>query len=208
VDGLFIQQLTNEPVFYFSVVITVVVSVVLHELGHVFAALRQGDETPRAYGHVTWDPIVHMGTTSLIFLFLVGIAWGQTPVDPSRFRSRRGRAIVSWSGPAVNLILAGVGLVLAGIAVRLGSAEVVRDFLWIFGTWNVVLFLFNLVPIPPLDGSTILADWSPAYASFSRNPTAQPIFMAAFFVLFLLGGRYLFDAATGVGKIVVGWIAG
>jgi Zn-dependent protease len=207
---LFIHTLTENPVYYFSVVIAVVISVVLHELGHAFAAIRQGDDTPRLTGHVTLDPIVHMGVQSLIFLFLLGIAWGATPVNPSRFRGRYGHAIVAWSGPAVNLVLAGIGLLLAGLTLRYGTdpESAVWKFLLIFGTMNVVLFLLNLIPIPPFDGSSILADISPGYAELTRNPGAQPFFLGALILVFVLGGRYLFAFAGTVAERVLSWIAG
>ena len=71
----------------------VILSITLHELAHGWAALRQGDTTPRDTGHMTWDPLVHMGGMSLIMFALIGIAWGVMPTDPSRYRSgRRGRA--------------------------------------------------------------------------------------------------------------------
>jgi Zn-dependent protease len=207
-NGLFIQELQDHPRFFVSVVLTVVVSVTLHELGHVFAALRQGDPTPRQLGHLTWNPIVHMGWTSIVFLLLAGIAWGRTPVNPWNFRGRHGRAIVSWSGPAVNLVLAVVGLLLAGLAIRFEAPEAGILFLRIFGTWNVVLFLFNMVPVPPLDGASIVANYSPRYAAWIRNPSSQPIVMAAFLVLFFVGGGVLFDAAEAVAEHVISAVAG
>ena len=73
-----------------------------------------------------------------------GIAWGQTPVNPARFRGRHGRAIVSFAGPAVNLSLGMIGLLLAGLVLRAGGPEPAQFFLWIFGIWNVFLLLLNL----------------------------------------------------------------
>ncbi len=146
----------------------IVVSICLHELGHGFAALWQGDETPRRFGHMTWNPLVHMGGWSLLCFALVGFAWGAMPVDPSRFRwGRRGRIVVAGAGPAVNLLLAAILVVAAGT--YLASTKVadmadltqqqfnIFQFLWT-GCWlNLALLLFNLLPIPPLDGSQILA---------------------------------------------------
>lgn len=61
-------------------------SIVIHELAHGFAAISQGDRTPISQGHITLNPVVHMGWPSLIFLVIAGIAWGQMPVNPSKFR--------------------------------------------------------------------------------------------------------------------------
>ena len=87
-EGTFLYMAKIDPFTYVSWVVTVVVSVVLHELGHGVAALRQGDDTPRTSGHMTLNPLVHMGGLSLFLLFVIGIAWGMMPVNPSRFRSR------------------------------------------------------------------------------------------------------------------------
>src|SRR5688572_29409894 len=84
----------------------VLFSITLHELAHGWAALWQGDDTPRRLGRMTPNPIVHMGWVSLLMFAIVGIAWGVMPVDPSRFRwKRKGRTIVYGAGPAMNVAL-------------------------------------------------------------------------------------------------------
>ena len=209
---MFITYLAEAPVFYFTVVTAVLVSVVLHELGHGFAAIRQGDETPRLLGHITLDPHVHMGTMGLIFLFVFGIAFGSMPVDPSRFKSRYGRAIVAFAGPAVNLVLAAIGIVVAGLWIRFagvpeaGFASNLLGFFEWLAILNLILALFNLLPIPPLDGATVLGDLVPGYQRFASNPGNQPIFMGAFILVFLTAWRFLFPAAQAVVSTAVGWI--
>jgi Zn-dependent protease len=135
------------------------VSIVLHELGHALAATWQGDLTPRFRGHLTWNPVVHMGWISILLALTVGLAWGATPVNRDAFRNRRwGDAIVSFAGPAVHVILAGVAA---------GAIALLPDFRtqppdsaerWAVLFWHIVLsrncalFLLNMIPIPPLDG--------------------------------------------------------
>jgi Zn-dependent protease len=210
---LFITQVTKDPVFFVSVVFTVVVSITLHELGHGIAAISQGDDTPRVTGHMTWDPLVHMGGLSLLMLAVAGLAWGMMPVDPTRFRGRYGEALVAAAGPAVNLLLALLSLTLLGLWHRFGGvaaeggASNFQQFLGIFGLVNVTLFLLNLLPVPPLDGSTVLANFLPPYRRFVRNPDNQGIFLAAFFAVLLLAGP-LFEAGNVVAIRWVAWIAG
>lgn len=193
--NLFFQTAMEQPVYFVSVVVTVVVSVTLHELGHAYAAIWQGDETPRLAGRLTLNPVAHMGVVSLVVLMVAGIAWGSTPVNPSRFRSRYGDALVSAAGPAVNLLLAFVGLTVLGLWLRLGgpvSAESVSNlqfFLSIFGVVNLVLLLFNLLPLPPLDGSAIVASFVPPYRRLIQDPNNQAAITVVFLAVFFLAGR-------------------
>ncbi len=205
-SALFLQTLTEDPVTYVSVVVGVVVSIVLHELGHGVAALWQGDDTPRVSGHMTWDPLVHMGALSLGLLMVVGIAFGAMPVDRTRFRSRRGDLYVAAAGPATNLLLAGVALTLLGVwwaatgPAAGGLARNAQYFLQMLGTMNIVLCLFNLLPIPPLDGSTVLASLLPGYRRFVSNPDNQPFLMGGLVVAFVLAGPLIEVAYAATGR--------
>lgn len=153
---MFIRWLFDDPVHWATRVAIVIVSIVLHELGHGLAATWQGDPTPRIRGHLTWNPVVHMGWLALGLLAFFGIAFGRTPVTPAYFRNRRwGETLVSLAGPAVNLLLATVGAATVVLAVRFGGAGADSVTVDIWGTvvyLNALLFLFNLIPLPPFDG--------------------------------------------------------
>ncbi len=179
----FIQNLfgsQQQQLFFGCVVVTVVISIVLHELAHGWAAIWQGDDTPRQMGHMTADPMVHMGGFSLLMLVLVGMAFGLMPVNPRNFRSRYGDALVSAAGPAMNFLLALVALTALAVWVKSsgsaleGPAKNGQYFLQIFGMANIALGIFNLLPVPPLDGSTVLGNFVPAYRRWldsMGNPT-------------------------------------
>jgi Zn-dependent protease len=183
----------NQQLFYVSWVITVIFSITLHELAHGWMALRRGDRTPADLERMTINPLVHMGPFSLVALLVLGIAWGQMPIDPSRLRGRYGEAIVAAAGPATNLVLAILGLTALGLWIRLGAEpntvflENLRKFLWVFGAANFVLCLFNLLPLPPLDGSRILANFHRGYAMFISDPAHQGVLMFAFAMIFVFG---------------------
>ena len=113
--NLFIQTLWTDPTYFFGVLITVVVSIVLHELAHGYAAIKLGDDTPLVTGHMTFDPLVHMGGMSLILLAIAGIAFGAMPVDRTRLRGRYGEAIMAAAGPAMNVLLAVLALTTLGL---------------------------------------------------------------------------------------------
>lgn len=213
IDNLFVARLATDPVLFLSVVATVVVSVTLHELGHAYAAIRQGDETPRIQGRLTLDPMKHMGPMSLVVLMVAGIAWGSTPVNPANFRSRHGDALVSLAGPAVNLVLAILALTILGLWMRVSPdatgpvAANVERFLNIFGTWNIVLCLFNLLPIPPLDGSHILASFVPPVRRLMTDPNNQGVFFALFIAIFF-AAQHLWRAAHVASSTFLGWVSG
>jgi Zn-dependent protease len=206
---LFVDNLTTDPVYYFTVVFCVTSSIVLHELGHGFAAIQQGDDTPLETGHMTWNPLVHMGPMGLGLLCLAGIAFGVMPVDPRRFRSRYGDAIVAAAGPLVNGVLGIVSLTILallhkqGIDPRVGGVNP----LGIMGLLNIVLFLFNLIPVAPLDGSVVVGNFVPAYRAFIHNPANSGYTWIAFGVVFLLAGR-LFRMGADVASAYLSWVAG
>ncbi len=206
---MFLDSLFSDPAYYFTVVVCVTASIVLHELGHGFAAIQQGDETPRLTGHMTWNPLVHMGPLGLGLLCVVGIAFGVMPVDPSRFRSRHGDAWVSLAGPLVNGVLALLSLTALGLLSALDAEPRFGGVspLWILGLLNVVLCLFNLIPIPPLDGSAVVGSFVPAYRAFLQKPENAKYTWMAFGLVFLLAGQ-LFRSGAEVASMYVGWVVG
>lgn len=180
----------------------VIFSIVLHELAHGWAALWQGDDTPRRLHRMTWNPLVHMGPMSLMMFALIGIAWGLMPTDPSKYRwKRRGRIVVAGAGPAMNIVL----FLLAGFALalwtRYGSqadplGPNMTYFLRVGAFLNLALAGLNLLPIPPLDGSGILSGISFRWHQWMQNPQ---FVMAGFFIVlavFISGvGVWLFLGA-------------
>lgn len=153
----FIEYLFRDPAYWATTVAVIICSVVLHELGHALAATWEGDPTPRNRGHLTWNPVVHMGWLSIGLAAVIGIAWGLTPVTPAYFRHRRwGEVIVAFAGPAVNLLLAVVAALVLAFAQRADvSSELLLQFWWVMLYLNVALFLLNMIPVPPLDGFSV-----------------------------------------------------
>jgi Zn-dependent protease len=208
----------HSPVLLVSWVVWVIGSIVLHELAHGWAAIWCGDRTPIETGHMTWNPLVHMGQMSLIMFAAVGIAWGQMPVDPSRFRGRYDDAKVALAGPMMNLLLAAFALVCYVVVLGIGGGA------WISGVrmseplysnvelffrlgvlLNTLLMLFNLVPIPPLDGSRIVSDIVPAYRDLWRQEQMRTAGLVAFIALFYFGSDYIWSFAAHVAGSAIGW---
>ena len=171
----------------------VIFSITLHELAHGWAALWEGDDTPRVTGHMSANPVVHMGLPSMILFLILGIAWGMMPVNPNRFRHGKwGRILVSAAGPMMNLVIAFVVLTVLGFIIDPNAEQSdVVTFLLTGGFLNLILFALNMLPVPPLDGSNILSNLSDTVASWYRHPQAQ---MAGLLLFFLLIMTNMFDA--------------
>jgi Zn-dependent protease len=171
---MFLTTLFIEPIFFLRVVLIVIISVTIHELAHGLAALSQGDDTPRTEGHLTPNPVVHMGWHAIVFLFITGVAWGQMPVNPEKFRyGRWSNILVAAAGPLANLALAGVAIVMMKKLVNPWDAGLVSfEFFYLAARINLVLFLFNLVPIPPLDGFQFFSELFPNLKPAQDSPFA------------------------------------
>jgi Zn-dependent protease len=160
--SLFIEKLFTSPLYFFRYVVIIVISIVLHELAHGFAALSQGDHTPREAGHITLNPVVHMGIPSLIMLMFVGMSWGQMPVTPSNFRHKWSDAFVAAAGPLSNLAIACIACAIIAISKTRDIPALSPEFFGMMAFINVFLCLFNLLPVPPLDGFTVISDVFPS----------------------------------------------
>ena len=161
------------------------------------------------------NPVVHMGWWSLGVFALAGIAWGAMPVDPSRFRHGRfGRILVALAGPAMNLAIALVVLTVAGLIRRFGpESEIIQGNLVTFlvtGGWlNLLLCMLNLLPVPPLDGSNVMAGLFGWYRNLMRNPNVQMGGMLILIVVVFSGfGAVLFGTAQLIGVSYVNLVAG
>lgn len=191
---MFIQTLITEPILFLRIVVIVIFSITLHELAHGLAAMSQGDNTPQKTGHMTLNPVVHMGVESMIFLCLTGIAWGQMPVNPAKFKDAKlGNIIVSAAGPLSNLIL---GVLFTGLLKIVANPDISGvfsfEFLYLAARINLMLFLFNLLPVPPLDGFHVFSEIFPKLKPLEN--TQFGIF--AMMLLFLVPG-----VGTGLGMI-------
>lgn len=183
-------------------VIVLILSLTVHEWAHAWSAFRLGDETAAREGRLTLNPLVHMDPVGTLLLPLLGVPFGwakPVPVNPARFRRgvnmSGGMALTAAAGPISNLLLAFLCAVLFGVLLKVSPSMVSgRDAVSMLLKWtlsvNVSLAVFNLLPVPPLDGSRIVAHFIPsrlqdAWESFTR--------LAPFLLLLLLatGGLIL-----------------
>lgn len=207
--------LQESPLAFIILAAALIEAIALHEYAHALAADLQGDRLPRALGRLTLNPAKHLDPLGTILIFIAGFGWGK-PVEfrPEALASKRfGASLVALAGPGMNLVLA---IVAAGV-IRLlpqGSwlcttrgtfgieclqagafAEALLTFLWAFFGLNLLLAVFNLIPLPPLDGSRLLTLFLP--------PDKQKIifFLDRYGFLILLA-LVFFGAATILGPVI------
>jgi Zn-dependent protease len=204
--NLFVENLQTNPRYFFAVCFTVIVSICIHELCHGIVAIWQGDRTPIETGHMTLNPMVHMGATSVILLLMAGIAWGAMPINPKRMKSVYSPALVALAGPVSNMVLAVLAISLLGLWQRIlpdttiptDNVRNVWYLLRVFALVNIALALFNLIPIPPLDGSRILANLSPAAGNAMVAMRQGGGMSIAFLVIFFFSGSVIFPASRHI----------
>ena len=152
------------------IVVALVISLSFHEFGHAFVAKRFGDDTAQRAGRLTVNPLAHIDPVGLLMVVAIGIGYAKpVPTDPRNFTSRFADLWVAAAGPFMNLVVAAVvlnGFVLMG---RLGFGLVLSDGVQIFVAYlvgiNLVLMVFNLIPLGPLDGHYILPYFLPRAAA-------------------------------------------
>lgn len=144
------------------VAITLIVAFTFHEFAHAYVAYKFGDMTARKQGRLTLNPLQHLDPIGTLLIFIAGFGWAR-PVPVNRFNFKRPRLsgfMVSVAGPLSNLILASIGFVIGYGMVKAGVnvTDNLHTFLDLFIQLNVVLFVFNLLPFPPLDGYRMIED--------------------------------------------------
>ena len=166
----------------------------IHEYAHAQCADSMGDPTARYMGRLTFNPLAHLDPIGAILLVVAGFGWAKgVPINVNNFRNRRGGILkVSFAGPAANLFLC---FMAAFMMAFLGKMHMLSDGLYRFLFWmqlyNVWFAFFNLIPVPPLDGSRILSELLPAKQSWQFNEIVDRY---GFYILIAL----VFTGITGM----------
>lgn len=156
---MLIQLLYTNPLLFLLLAVAFAISIAWHEFSHVFSAYLQGDNTGKDMGRLSLNPLRHLDPIGSLLLLFVPFGWGKpAPYNPYNLRNQRyGPLLVALAGPFSNLILLVVfGTALHFLAPALGGNNALIMFLQMLVALNTVLMVFNLIPVPPLDGSSII----------------------------------------------------
>jgi Zn-dependent protease len=187
--------------------ITLMIAFTFHEFAHAFVAYKFGDMTAKNQGRLTLNPLKHLDPIGTILIFIAGFGWAR-PVPVNRFFFKRPRLagiLVSVAGPLSNLILASLGFIVAFGLNRSGviAPDSFYDFLEIFIRLNIVLFIFNLLPFPPLDGYRIVEDLAPTHVRAKMTQYEQYGALIFLILVFTPLDKFTIEPIFGV---VIPWV--
>lgn len=154
---MLISLLWQEPQIFLLVLLSIILAITVHEFGHAFLAYVQGDRTALYEGRLTFNPLRHIDPIGFVLLLVAGFGWGKpVPFNPYNLRSQKfGPFLVGLAGPFFNILSVLVYGIILHFA-KLSTDNLLAIFLQFLITINLNLAIFNLIPLPPLDGSKIL----------------------------------------------------
>ncbi len=204
--SLFSSMFSNIGNLLMSAVITLI-ALTLHELAHGWVSMKLGDPTPRIQGRMTLNPLAHLDPIGTILMVLTGFGWAKpVEVNPMYYKDRKkGMALVGIAGPVTNFLLAVAAAVLwilpltviskASLNVPAFIVTGYSNFMYLFIFRNLCFMVFNLIPIPPLDGSRVIG-------MFLKNETYYKLMSYerySFLLILILSVTGVFNSIIGTG---------
>jgi len=197
------------------IAIFLLVAFPVHEFSHAYVAYRLGDGTAKMFGRLTLNPIVHFdpfgGLMLIISALYSGLLFGwakPTPVNPAMLRDRRnGEVYVALAGPASNLVMALIGAIVfrVGMDAWVTLPDLVSQVVYDFVYFNIALGFFNLIPIPPLDGSTLLFRFLDPRTAYQLRPVLNQYGFLILIVVILVAAHPIGTAILRVTNVLVGF---
>lgn len=189
---MLLQTLIGDPALFVAVIAALLLAITVHEAAHAYAAKLLGDDTAEMMGRLSLNPLAHLDPLGTVMLLVVGFGWGKpVAVNPNRLRSPWDEILVSLAGPASNLVTATIlGVILRFVPLNPAFALFFSALLF----YELILMFFNLIPVPPLDGSKLLRPLigTTAFEQFER---IGPILLVAL---------VLFGQSVGVFSVLLG----
>lgn len=191
-----ISELFLNPISFLVWIAALLIAITIHEFSHALIADRLGDPTPRLMGRLTLNPLAHLDPIGTLFLLLVRFGWGKpVQIDPFNLKDpRRDQALISLAGPSSNLILAALLALFLRLPLPYPFFLVGLFLFKPLIQLNVILAIFNLLPIHPLDGFSVVLGFLPAKHAVSWQELERYGFIFLLFLLFPFpGGPYIIN---------------
>ncbi len=186
---MLLSLLFSSPAEFILIFGGLILAIGLHEAAHCFTADRLGDPTPRSAGRLTLNPLAHLDPIGTFAILIAGFGWGKpAPFDPYNLKNpRRDTALIALAGPASNVVLSIIFALILKTPIPVQVADIVFTLLVL----NLNLAFFNLIPVPPLDGSKILSAFLSRQQAlrFEHFAARQSNLLLLLLILPLMGGR-------------------
>lgn len=162
--------------------LAIIIAISVHEFAHAWTAYKLGDDTPYLMGRVTLNPLAHLDPLGSLAFLLIGFGWGKPVLyNPLRLTRKVDELLVALAGPASNLLLAIVLNILAALLPAIAPSFDATP-LQLAALINIYLAAFNMIPIPPLDGSSVVAYFWPEYRSIAGGQIGMILLLALIFI--------------------------
>ena len=198
---------------------TVLIALSFHEAAHGYAAYKMGDRTAYNLGRVTFNPLKHLDPIGTIFMLVFGYGWATpVPINTRNFKNpKKGMALSALAGPLTNLVLGALGVLLSVLTIFVANTQSVRTamynnemvynivqisytFFYYFGYLNLLYTVFNMIPIPPFDGSRVISLFLPTKTYFKIMQYERYSLVAVLILSFLCSRLFNFSPFS--------WLAG
>lgn len=205
-----LSLLFQEPLLFVVLILAILVALTVHEFSHALVATRLGDQTAARLGRVTLNPIAHLDPLGFLAMLFAGFGWAKpVPFNTYNLKNQKwGPVMIAFAGPTANVVCAlAFGLILRFFGSAIGDESLLTQALFLLVNFNLALLFFNLIPIPPLDGSKLLLALlaSPQYAK-ARNTleTKGPLILLGAIIADNFLNLNVFSFISGI----VGYVAG
>lgn len=170
----------------------ILVAISFHEAAHGYAADALGDNTARLSGRLTVNPLKHIDLIGFLAMVFLRFGWAKpVPINPNNFKNRRqGVILVALAGCLTNLLLGFISMAAVVLCARFNENQILLEILYLMSYYNVLFAIFNLIPLPPLDGSHVLAEC----LSYNAQMQYMKIARYSYFILLILMVTGVFSA--------------
>ena len=203
-----VQRAAEDPIGFVAFVIAIVLGITVHEFMHAYAATRLGDDTARLLGRLSLNPMAHLDPFGTLLIVLAGFGYGKpVPFNESRLRSALGVSGVALAGPLANVVLAFVcalPLRFGGVDLLGGTYQIILEQIVV---WNCILAVFNLLPIPPLDGANVVYGLLPPQQRYTWR-TFQQYGPVILLLLLFFGAQILRVIVFGPAQFLINLFLG